>query len=164
VPLAVGLLVPHPAARLSAEAALSALAMEYLGRAVARTGSLINELAAISAPLAEIATRTVSSHVDGGQPALKELQAVSGQAGFTPAGSTTASSSAASVASMAEEDAARSVAGTTSTSGSSTGSAAGEKAVATELSMVGTSYVWGGTTRQGFDCSGLTNMPTAQPG
>src|SRR5699024_11104297 len=75
MPLAMGLLVPHPAARTGAEAALKALAMEYLGRAMARTGSLVNELAAISSPLAEIASRTISSLVDGSDPVVQEQEA-----------------------------------------------------------------------------------------
>ena len=43
-------------------------------------------------------------------------------------------------------------------------SAAGEKAVDTALSMVGTPYVWGGTSPQGFDCSGLTQYAYREAG
>lgn len=164
MPLAMGLLVPHPAARMGAEAALKALAMEYLGRAMARTGSLVNELAAISSPLAEIASRTVASQVDGGKPAVQELEAVSGNAGFMPAGNSAAGHTNTAVTPMSDEAPAVSASSVGSSSGSSQGSAAGEKAVDTAISMVGTPYVWGGTSPNGFDCSGLTQYAYREAG
>ena len=162
MPIVIGALVPHPAASVGAEAALKALATEYLGRAVTRSHSLVNELMNISAPLADIASRTVSSRVEGGQSAVKELEATAGQASFAPAGHSAASSLENSVAS--EEHTADAIAGSSSASEESAGSEAGEKAVDTALSMVGTPYVWGGTTPQGFDCSGLTQYAYREAG
>src|SRR5699024_11716509 len=125
--------------------------MEYLGRAMARTGSLVNELAAISSPLAEIASRTISSQVDGGKPAVQELEAVSGNAGFMPAGNSAAGHTNTAVTPMSDEAPAGSACSGGSSSGSSQGSAAGEKSVNTANSMVGNLYVMGENALNAFD-------------
>src|SRR5699024_11944089 len=97
---------------------------------------LFNELAAISSPLAEIASRTISAQVDGGKPAVQELEAVSGNTGFLPAGNSAAGPTNTTVTPMTEDDPAGSASSAGSSAGSSQGSAAGEKAVDTALSMV----------------------------
>ncbi|MDN6246575.1 MAG: C40 family peptidase, partial [Corynebacterium casei] len=163
VPIALGLLVPNPAARLAAETALRALAMEYLGRALSRAGQLVNELGSIAAPLVEIASRTVSSTVDGGKASLNSLEATPQQAALAPAGQSTASTKEAGVTTMSLEEPAPSLS-SSSASGSSDGSAAGAKAVDTALSMVGAPYAWGGTSPNGFDCSGLTQYAYREAG
>src|SRR5699024_1603862 len=88
--------------------------------------------------------------------------ATAGEASFAPAGQSAASSLENSVAS--QENTADAIAGSSSASEESAGSEAGEKAVDTALSMVGTPYVWGGTTPQGFDCSGLTQYAYREAG
>lgn len=163
VPIALGLLVPNPAAPLAAETALRALAMEYLGRALSRAGQLVNELGSIAAPLVEIASRSVSSTVDGGKASLNSLEATPQQAALAPAGQSTASTKESGVTTMSLEEPAPSLS-SSSASGSSDGSAAGAKAVDTALSMVGTPYAWGGTSPNGFDCSGLTQYAYREAG
>lgn len=164
VPIALGLLVPQPAARLAAQTALRALAMEYLGRALSRAGQLVNELASIAAPLMDIASRTIASTVDDGQASLAALETTPQQAIASSAGQSTASTKEAGVRTLSLEEPADVL--SSSSTGSSVGgsSAAGEKAVDAAMSMVGTPYVWGGTSPGGFDCSGLTQYAYREAG
>ena len=63
VPMALGLLIPNPAAQMAARAALQGLAMRGLAEAGQRIMQLVHELIPLARPLLEIAGRAVASAV-----------------------------------------------------------------------------------------------------
>ena len=67
LPLALGLLIPNPAAQAAARSALQALAMEYIGKAMVRIKRLAGELLHAAAPLVPIGQRAVQPAVRGRQ-------------------------------------------------------------------------------------------------
>ena len=67
LPLALGLLIPNPAAQAAARSALQALAMEYIGKAMMRIKRLAGELLQAAAPLVPIGQRAVKPAVRGRQ-------------------------------------------------------------------------------------------------
>lgn len=67
LPLALGLLIPNPAAQAAARSALQALAMEYIGKAMVRIKRLAGELLQAAAPLVPIGQRAVQPAVRGRQ-------------------------------------------------------------------------------------------------
>lgn len=67
LPLALGLLIPNPAAQAAARSALQTLAMEYIGKAMMRIKRLAGELLQAAAPLVPIGQRAVRPAVRGRQ-------------------------------------------------------------------------------------------------
>ena len=67
IPLALGLLIPNPAAQAAARSALHALAMEYVSKAMLRVKRLAGELLRAAAPLVPIGQRAVRPSVRGRQ-------------------------------------------------------------------------------------------------
>ncbi len=67
LPIALGLLIPNPAAQAAARSALQALAMEYVGKALQRLKHLAGELLQAAAPLVPIGQRAVQPSVRGPQ-------------------------------------------------------------------------------------------------
>ena len=67
LPIALGLLIPNPAAQAAARSALQALAMEYVGKALQRLKHLAGELLQAAAPLVPIGQRAVRPSVRGPQ-------------------------------------------------------------------------------------------------
>lgn len=67
LPLALGLLIPNPAAQAAARSALQALAIEYINKAMVRIKRLAGELIQAAAPLVPIGQRAVRPAVRGRQ-------------------------------------------------------------------------------------------------
>ena len=160
VPMALGLLIPNPAAQMAARAALQGLAMRGLAEAGQRIMQLVHELIPLARPLLEIAGRAVASAVgEEGHVAKDSLK--SEQSRALPGAPAPSAAPEIRPAALEETTAGSSARPVTS---SSSGSEQGQAAVNAALSQVGTPYAWGGTGAGGYDCSGLTQWAWRQAG
>lgn len=151
LPVAVGLLIPHPATRVAAEAALRALAAQALAKAMERLRQLVSELATLVPALLEIAQRAARSALGPG--AAEARQSLKEERGIVQA-------AVPQPEPVAEPEPAPEPAAAPNP----TGSEQGRRAAQAALAQVGTPYVWGGTGGGGFDCSGLTQYAYRQAG
>lgn len=156
VPIALGLLVPHPAAQAAAQVMLRNLAFQGLAQALMRIKDLVGELLTLSGPLMEIAGRAIESAIsERGRLATASLQAEK---------ESTALSSGSSISGAPEIQQGAFSGSSSSSPQGGEGSVQGKAAADAALSRVGTPYSWGGTGSGGFDCSGLTQWAYRQAG